>query len=245
VGNRAQGDRLPSLVDFEALKLAASAVLMSPYVPLLFMGEEYGERAPFLFFTDFGDPELREAVRRGRREEFTAFAWTGEMPDPQDPTTFARSKLKWSLRNEYPYRWLLDCYHALLALRRQYPALGVGGKRRLQIQEPDDHTLAVFRQGPDGSATFGVLHFSPEAGTVRLRLPRGPWRRLVDTAEERFGGLGAKSPALLSLPRGGWAEIEIGAYGAAIFLREAVAAATELAKASRDVAPEAVVPNAA
>jgi maltooligosyltrehalose trehalohydrolase len=68
VGNRAQGDRLSSLVDFEALKLAATAVCLSPSVPLLFMGEEYGERAPFLFFTDFGDPALRQAVSLGRRE---------------------------------------------------------------------------------------------------------------------------------------------------------------------------------
>jgi maltooligosyltrehalose trehalohydrolase len=245
VGNRAWGDRLSTLMDFEALKLAAAALLLSPYVPLLFMGEEYGERAPFLFLTDFGDPALQAAVSRGRREEFAAFGWTGEVPDPQDPTTFARSKLNWSLQAREPHRWLWEYYRTLLALRRQYPALGVGGKRRVQIQEPDDHTLAVFRQGPDGSATFGVLHFSPEAGTVRLRLPRGPWRRLVDSSEERFGGLGAKSPALLSLPRGGWAEIEIGAYGAAIFLREAVAAAMDLAETPGDVAPEAVVPSAA
>jgi len=86
------------LVDFERLKLAAAALLISPYVPLLFMGEEYGERAPFLFFTDFEDHALREAVTRGRREEFAAFGWTGAVPDPQDATSFRRSRLAWTYR---------------------------------------------------------------------------------------------------------------------------------------------------
>jgi len=226
VGNRARGERLSSLVDFEALKLAASALLLSPYVPLLFMGEEYGERAPFLFFTDFGDPGLREAVTHGRRREFAGFGWTGKVPDPQDPTTFARSKLNWNLRTEYPHRWLFEYYRALLALRRQHPVLGVGGKRRLQTQELDDQTLAVFRRGPDGSAAFGVLHFAPEGRTIRLRVPPGPWRRLVDSAEARYGGLGRKSPAFLPVLRGGCAEIEMAGYGAAVYLRETMATAT-------------------
>jgi len=223
VGNRAGGERLSSLVEFEALKLAAAAVLFSPYVPLLFMGEEYGERAPFLFFTDFSDPALQAAVSRGRREEFAAFGWTGEIPDPQDPTSFARSKLGWSLRTVYPHRWLLDYYRSLLALRRQHPVLGVGGKRRLRAYAVDDHTLAVFRRGADGTAAFGVLHFSPESRTVRLRVPPGPWRRLVDSAEARFGGLGASNPAAIELRRAGWAEIEMGGHGAVIYLRQPTA----------------------
>jgi maltooligosyltrehalose trehalohydrolase len=220
VGNRAQGERLFSLVDFDALKLAASAVLLSPCVPLLFMGEEYGERAPFLFFTDFDDPALGAAVSRGRREEFAAFGWTGEVPDPQDPSTFARSKLTWTLRTHEPHRWLREYYRTLLALRRQHPVLGVGGKRRLQAPELDDRTLAVLRRRPDESASLTVLHFAPEAHMARLRLPPGRWRRLVDSAEERFGGLGAESPALLSVPRAGWAEIGLAGYGTVVYVRE-------------------------
>ncbi|HYL79755.1 MAG TPA: malto-oligosyltrehalose trehalohydrolase, partial [Candidatus Acidoferrum sp.] len=118
VGNRARGDRLSRLVGFEALKLAAAAVLLSPYVPLLFMGEEYGERAPFLFFTDFGDPALRTAVGRGRQEEFAAFGWTGDVPDPQDEGSFIRSKLDWELRTQEPHCRLWEYYRALLHLRR-------------------------------------------------------------------------------------------------------------------------------
>ncbi len=220
VGNRAQGDRLSSLVDFEALKLVASAVLLSPYVPMLFMGEEYGERAPFLFFSDFEDSALQAAVSRGRREEFAVFGWSGEVPDPQDPLTFTRSKLTWALQAQEPHRWLWEYYRALLALRREYPVLGTAGKRRLEAREVDERTLLLHRRGPDGAAAFFVLHFSPEVCTVRLRLPPGPWRRLVDTAEARFGGLGAKSPALLPARRGGWIEIELAGHGAVAYLRE-------------------------
>src|SRR3984957_7213085 len=93
VGNRACGERLSSLVNFEAQKLAAGLTLLSPFVPLLFMGEEYGETSHFLYFTSHSDRDLIEAVRRGRHEEFAAFGWHADVPDPQEETTFANSKL--------------------------------------------------------------------------------------------------------------------------------------------------------
>jgi maltooligosyltrehalose trehalohydrolase len=92
VGNRARGERLTTLVPRGACKLAAALLLLAPQTPLLFMGEEYGEDAPFQFFADFGDPALRQAVSDGRRREFSEFQWT-EVPDPHDPKTFERSKL--------------------------------------------------------------------------------------------------------------------------------------------------------
>src|SRR5205823_6336887 len=82
VGNRMNGERLAALVPREKLRLAAAAVILSPFIPMLFMGEEYGETAPWQYFTSHGDPDLIEAVRRGRREEFEEFEWEGEPPDP-------------------------------------------------------------------------------------------------------------------------------------------------------------------
>jgi maltooligosyltrehalose trehalohydrolase len=93
VGNRMRGDRLSTLVPFEALKLAAGIVLLSPNVPLLFMGEEYGEQAPFQYFVSHSVQELVEAVRIGRKEEFAGFGWQDELPDPQDEATFSHSKI--------------------------------------------------------------------------------------------------------------------------------------------------------
>ena len=119
VGNRLQGERLSQLLSFEALKLAAGAIILSPYLPLLFMGEEYGEEAPFLYFISHSDPELVDAVRRGRREEFAAFSWQAEPPDPQDDKTFQRSKLNHDLKNLEPHRVLREFYRELLHIRRQ------------------------------------------------------------------------------------------------------------------------------
>lgn len=221
VGNRAQGERLSSLVDFERLKLAATALLIAPSVPLLFMGEEYGERAPFLFFTDFGDPALRAAVTQGRRDEFAAFGWTGAVPDPQDPASYCRSRLAWHLQDREPHVWLWQYYQTLLAMRRQYPALGVGGKRRLTVRVQDAQVLAVLRRDRDtaGAAALAVLNLGPAPRSVRLQLPSGPWHRLLDSGEERFGGSGPTAPALLSASRAGHAPLEMTPYGAAIFLR--------------------------
>ena len=219
VGNRAQGERLSSLVEFERLKLAATAFLISPSVPLLFMGEEYGERAPFLFFTDFEDPALREAVTRGRREEFAAFGWMGGVPDPQDPTSFCRSRLTWCLQDREPHAWLWHYYRTLLAMRRQYPALGAGGKRRLAAQVEDTQVLAVLRRDTGGGTALATLNFAPEARNVRLRLPSGRWRRLLDSGEKRFGGLGPKAPEFLSVSRRDGTRIDMAPFGAAIFLR--------------------------
>src|ERR1700722_4511249 len=91
VGNRPMGDRLSELVSFEQLKLAAAAVLFSPYVPLLFMGEDYAEPAPFSYFISHGDPALVESVRTGRRTYLARLEWGGETADPQAERTFLRS----------------------------------------------------------------------------------------------------------------------------------------------------------
>jgi maltooligosyltrehalose trehalohydrolase len=226
VGNRALGERLSSLIGFGALKLEAAALLLSPCVPLLFMGQEYGEPAPFLFFADFGDPALRAAVSRGRREEFAAFGWQGEVPDPQDPATFLRSRLDWSLQDRPPHAQLRAFYRELLRLRRAHPVLGVGGKRRLRTRVlPEPRVLSVRRKGPGQAEAVALLNFSPASRPVRLRLPEGAWHCLLDSAEERFGGSGSASPARLDLPAHGTARLTLGPHGVLVYLRAAAEAA--------------------
>jgi maltooligosyltrehalose trehalohydrolase len=141
VGNRAFGDRLPD----EARPLAAFCTLLSPFVPMLFMGEEYGERAPFQFFTDHIDPNIAEATREGRRKEFAAFTqFSGEkVPDPQSPATFERSKLT---REGDPE--LRELYRELIALRRDLPR-----EHEASWDEPTS-TLTVRRGGVTLVADF-------------------------------------------------------------------------------------------
>ncbi|HEY0963312.1 MAG TPA: malto-oligosyltrehalose trehalohydrolase [Pseudomonadales bacterium] len=120
VGNRGAGERLCHLVDADRAKLGAAVVLLGPFVPLLFQGEEWSASAPFQYFTDFMDETLQHNVRKGRRDEFAAFGWSEDrVPDPQDEATFRRSKLDWRERNEPANADMLQWYRELIALRRE------------------------------------------------------------------------------------------------------------------------------
>jgi maltooligosyltrehalose trehalohydrolase len=132
VGNRASGDRLSTLLRPDQRRLAAALLLLSPYVPMLFMGEEYGETNPFLYFVDHGDAGLVDAVRRGRVAEFASFKWTSAIPDPADLGTFDRSKLDWPTSDHGAHNeraQMLALYRDLLALRRDEPMLRPDGAR--------------------------------------------------------------------------------------------------------------------
>ncbi len=198
-GNRARGERLAALLPpppFEAAKLAAAAVLLSPFVPLLFMGEEYGETAPFLFFTDHQSPELAEAVRVGRRRDFAAFAWGEEVPDPQDPATFERSKLDPALRGAPGHRELEACYRELLRLRREVPGLGAAaGWEGIDAAADEAAGLLTLRRGdPRSRGLVALLNFAPEARVARLP-PAPSWHKLFDSAAAAWGGPGETAPA--------------------------------------------------
>jgi maltooligosyltrehalose trehalohydrolase len=216
VGNRPCGERLASLLSLAQCTLAAGLLLFSPAIPLLFMGEEYGERAPFLYFTDFGDPTLGEAVSRGRRREIAAFGWAGDVPDPQDPATFLRSRLDWGLRCAPPHSQLRAYYRTLLALRRRHPALGTGVGRPTALAAAD-RLLILQRRSRDGATALGVFNLDAANRTVRLKIAPGTWRRLADSAEEHFGGPGATSPHMLLAGRTGDVEIPTPAWGAVLY----------------------------
>jgi maltooligosyltrehalose trehalohydrolase len=190
VGNRAHGERLSALVPFAALKLAAGLVLCAPNLPLLFMGEEYGETAPFLYFTSHADPGLVQAVREGRRREFAAFAWGQEVPDPQDPETFCRSVLRHHLREREPHRALLRFYHDLIALRKRSPALRNCSMAHLEVTVLPEHQALVMRRWqPREDEILLFAAFAPTATSLVPLLPAGRWRQVLDSEAERYGGL--------------------------------------------------------
>jgi maltooligosyltrehalose trehalohydrolase len=147
VGNRAVGERLSQLVDGGRLRLVAAVVLCGPMVPMLFMGEEWGAGTPFLFFSDHRDPAVARATSRGRMREFEAFGWRPrDVPDPQAPSTFARSRLDWSELGREPHRSLLEWHRRLLALRRATPELRAGGPLRVEFSEAPSRL--VMERGP-------------------------------------------------------------------------------------------------
>lgn len=198
VGNRMLGDRLSQTVSFEALKLAAGAVILSPFIPLVFMGEEYGETAPFQYFISHSDPELVAAVRRGRREEFRGFQWKGEIPDPQDEETFLRSKLNHRLRQQGHHRVLRGFYRELIRLRRNIPALARLSKRAMEVIGHEKDKVLLVRRWTERQEVLIVFHFAQKDASVSLTIPRGHWHKLLDSADERWQGGGATVPQKFS-----------------------------------------------
>jgi maltooligosyltrehalose trehalohydrolase len=149
VGNRAAGERLGALTSAGRLRIAAALLLTSPFVPLLFQGEEWGAATPFQYFTGHQDAELGRAVSAGRREEFAAFGWDPDgIPDPQEPATFARSKLDWAEPAREGHAGLLDWYRELIALRRQVPALADHRLDLVSTEYDQDAGWLVVRRGP-------------------------------------------------------------------------------------------------
>ncbi len=160
VGNRQEGERLVAHLSVAQRRLAAAAVLLSPFTPLLFMGEEYGEVAPFPYFVDHGDPELVEAVRQGRAAEFEGFEWEGETPDPAAEATFASARLDPELRALPAHRDLEALYFELLTVRRQWPVLaGATGWPDVSY----DEGLISLRYRVDDGHLVVALNFSPSA----------------------------------------------------------------------------------
>jgi maltooligosyltrehalose trehalohydrolase len=195
VGNRLGGDRLAAIVSFEQLKVAAAAVLLSPFVPLLFMGEEYGETAPFLFFVSYSDPRVIEATRKGRRDEFSAFEWDGEIPDPQDEKTFLRSKLHPERHDREPNRALFEFYRELIRLRKSDPVLRNLSKECLRVRSWEVERLLLVRRwkGEDQGAL--ILNFNRQQVSMQFELPVGGWRKRIDSAESGWSGPGSSTPA--------------------------------------------------
>jgi maltooligosyltrehalose trehalohydrolase len=171
VGNRATGDRLASLVSSELLRVAAGLLLTSPFVPLLFQGEEWGTATPFQYFTDHVDPDLGRMVSEGRRQEFATFGWKADdIPDPQDPETFYRSRLNWEELGESRHAAMLDWHRRLLTLRRQEPALSDPRLDRVAVEFDDAAGWLILRRGPVTIAANlgGAPCTLPTSGPVRL-----------------------------------------------------------------------------
>jgi len=200
VGNRARGDRLGTILPPAAGRLACGLLLLSPCVPLLFMGEEYGEERPFPFFCSFDDPAVVEGVRRGRRREFAdlAFRWGAEIPDPQDPATFAAAKLAWAWPAGSPHAQLRRLYQDLLAVRRRLPALADRRQTAARLlHDPSAPApggrpaLLLLRRGGD-DGVLAVANLTANALSL-ADLELGGQTVLLSTEAARYGGSRAQA----------------------------------------------------
>jgi maltooligosyltrehalose trehalohydrolase len=192
-GNRARGERLSTLVSPAALRLAAALLLLSPYVPLLFMGEEHGETNPFLYFVSHGDAALVEAVRKGREEEFASFAWGGEVPDPQAEATFEASRPRWDRAESGDGARMLALYRELLRVRRTEPALRPGAAT-VGVRGDDAAGWVAVRYDKEETVLAAVFNLSPDGRTVPLEAV-DDWGLALATDAPAYGGRGESAVA--------------------------------------------------
>ncbi len=188
-GNRARGERLAALVSPEALRLAAAILLLSPYIPLLFMGEEHGETNPFLYFVSHGDPALVEAVREGRRRGLEAFGWTGEVPDPQAEATFEASRPRWDRAESPAGASLRALYRDLLRLRRSEVALRPGAAE-LRVRNDEAAGWVALRYEREEDVLEGIFNLSSEPRVIPLDETRR-WSIVLSSDAPGYGGPGA------------------------------------------------------
>jgi len=197
VGNRKGGDRLSASQPLEKLLLAAGAVLLSPYLPLIFMGEEYGEKAPFHYFVSHSDPDLIESIRQGKHAEHASGLWEGELPDPAAVSSFLDSKIDLSLERAGDQAVILEFYRRALALRKELPALRVFDRKHILINGlTRQDTLALFRVA-ENNAVVCIFNFSDIQQVVSLDFTSGNWSKVLDSSAQYWRGLGQVAPASL------------------------------------------------
>lgn len=201
IGNRPTGDRSAATQDMETLKLAAGTVLLSPYIPLLFMGEEYGEKAPFQYFIDHSDPGLLRAVREGRANEFASFEWGAEVPDPGAESTFQASKIDLDRRMEVWHKQLLDFYKHLIRQRKSLYPLRFCSKDGLKAGTYQEGLKVLWTDRCDGGRRiYSIYNYEENQVDVGRQCPPGKWSIILDSSAREWGGPGSRTGETVILP---------------------------------------------
>ncbi len=199
VGNRKCGDRLSASLPLGQLLLVAGVVILSPYIPLLFMGEEYGEKAPFHYFIDHSDPELIELVRKGKHEEHASGICEGEIPDPAAEETFLESKIDLVSEKVGEQAVILEFYKKLFSLRSTLPALQVFQREQMEVFGLNHERVLCFRRWSGENSVLCLFSFNNMQQEISLRLTEGKWEKLLDSSSQHWRGPGDESPTKIEV----------------------------------------------
>jgi maltooligosyltrehalose trehalohydrolase len=198
VGNRLHGERLISLTDFETAKVIAGTLFLAPNIPMLFMGEEYGESNPFNYFVSHLDPELNRLVREGRKKEFREFyADESVAEDPDSEETFEASKLSWNIEDDKKKKAMFEFYRELIRLRKNHPVLKIPDKDNFFISE-DGNFFTIERWQGETRIIAGINFVNQ---SMKLKIPsdyKTPLKKILDSNDERYNGLGETNPAIIT-----------------------------------------------
>jgi maltooligosyltrehalose trehalohydrolase len=221
IANAWHGRRITKITSLGRQRLAAATLFAHPGLPMLFMGQEFGELAPFDFFTSHSDPGLVDAVRRGRAKEFRGVGLKNP-PDPQDESTFLSSKLDWSLLKKNDHRETLLFYRDLIALRRQHPALSNGRKDLTVVRSSETpRWITVERSDELGDRVMFLLNYEDRRELLPFEAQEGHWRLALDTHDGRYGGprAGDRAVGALEVGRASTLSVECPGPGALIYVR--------------------------
>jgi maltooligosyltrehalose trehalohydrolase len=214
VANACRGQRLGRLACFDRERLAAVLLVSSPYLPLLFQGQEYGETAPFHYFVSHEDPGLVEAVREGRLREFSDFTASGHFADPQAESTFLASKLDWAKLDREPHAALLRLYQRLFELRRQHECLSNCRKDLTRAQSAGtDRGFIIERAAESGDRALIIANLSASALDVPVDPAGRAWLLALWTGDPLYGGRGDPQPP----PRLSSGPVHFGPWQAALY----------------------------
>lgn len=194
VGNRKFGERLIGLTDFETAKVAAGLTLISPYIPMLFMGEEYAERNPFLYFVSHEDAGLNELVRKGRKQEFSSFHDDKEeAPDPAAESTFEQSMLSWRIATTNEKQAMFDFYKQLIRIRKTHPALKKTGRKNMRVSEVGNSLVIERWKGE--AILIALFNTAGASGSVKIPAGiQGTFHKLLDSSDAQWMGSGNICP---------------------------------------------------
>ncbi len=193
VGNRALGERLSSIVEFEKLKLAAGLMIFSPYIPLLFMGEEYAEESPFLYFVSHSDEKLIEGIRKGRREEFKSFGWQNDLPDPQSEETFLKSRLNWDLKESGRNKTLLNFYKKIIEIKKTNNSFQNKKRDDFYMSSLNDDKVIIIERFNSQNSTYSFFNLDEKNSEIEISF-KDNWKKLFDSSSKNWNGAGEVAP---------------------------------------------------
>ncbi|MBD1422077.1 malto-oligosyltrehalose trehalohydrolase [Sphingobacterium chuzhouense] len=188
VGNRMLGERSSVLFTPDLQRLMAMAVMVSPFIPLLFMGEEWASQKPFLYFVSHSDPDLIAAVRKGRTEEFSDFHGDGEVSDPQDVKTFNNSVLDWTEKDIADHQRMFHYYQSLIALRKSNTVLRNRRRENLRVSSDTEKDSLILHFEHAKETLICILNFSSSIQRFAIQKDKA-WEKVWDTAESRWGAI--------------------------------------------------------